>query len=443
MPSKYNHWGALTIAIAIVVGTVAWSGFARAENRHLLDDTSWDGGGLASASVDPAGRIRPAPHSPPSQGTLEESITKAIKRNEISDTRSSDLDSTEETQRMIAAATAAVDPPQAILDACLANDNAGKPGGHVFNRYVWCARNKIAGQTIKYPPGEISGQFVAPYRVIALANPFYRNVHYYLHVDDLEDRGNFSASSPLTIQVGCRDLNVGCSADKDQITHELGDWKNEGWVDWNLTSDETASPQRPEKMLRNNFSMLGHATDNIGIDVDLDTWTKPNFRCDSAPYFLTKACVFTDVIPRLNYVYGDGYDEVIDHIRRAQYHPDQTYPQKTGKVIPGRYPPPSWDDGLFRVKYKGATWKLNKAAKDATCPGLPPPTQGQDCDEYPFASTKQGAGLGDGNFSVQYLNASQNRSAGGKLPGYYTWDRIFYWDSVQKPALDEFWVKAG
>jgi hypothetical protein len=429
---RTKSWPAMAVAAATAAAVIGWPGAAHAQGS-AWGDQQWNGGGVRPA----------APGSATRTGTVEESLAVSLQRTEISDTRSSDLDEVDEMHRTIESAMAAADPPQQILDACLAHENAGKPGGHVYNRYVWCERNSIRGETFKVPPGEFSGAFVLPYRAIALASPFSRQVHYFFHADDEETLGKFTSSSPLSIRVGCQDLDVGCSADIGEVTHDIGDWPDQGWVDWNFGSDENASPQTPEKVLRNNFASNGNAVDDAGIEVDLKGASRPNFRCDSASYFPTRACVFTDVIPRLNYVYGNGYNEVVDHIRLAQDHPDQTHPPQIGKTIPGRYPPPALDTGLFRVEYRGATWKKNGTAKDAACATLPPPASGQDCDEYPFASTKQGAALGDGNFSVRYVDAGQNRSAGGALPAYYLWDRILYWDSVTRPPLDEFWVKAG
>jgi hypothetical protein len=50
-----------------------------------------------------------------------------------------------------------------------------------------------------------------------------------------------------------------------------------------------------------------------------------------------------------------------------------------------------------------------------------------DCDEYPFASVLEGGRTG--NFAVKYIWASQNRSAGGKLGGFYHTERIAYGDA--------------
>ncbi|EME51176.1 NucA/NucB deoxyribonuclease domain-containing protein [Amycolatopsis decaplanina] len=67
------------------------------------------------------------------------------------------------------------------------------------------------------------------------------------------------------------------------------------------------------------------------------------------------------------------------------------------------------------MAYQGTDWKKNEAAKDIACATIPKPTPKDQCDEYPFATTLQRAGKGDGNFSVKYVDGSQNGSAGGIL----------------------------
>ncbi|WP_254708364.1 NucA/NucB deoxyribonuclease domain-containing protein [Streptomyces lunaelactis] len=49
---------------------------------------------------------------------------------------------------------------------------------------------------------------------------------------------------------------------------------------------------------------------------------------------------------------------------------------------------------------------------------------GEQCDEFPFASTKEGAGKGDGNFSVRYVPQPDNSTAGAGLSAWYGQDRI-------------------
>ena len=53
------------------------------------------------------------------------------------------------------------------------------------------------------------------------------------------------------------------------------------------------------------------------------------------------------------------------------------------------------------------------------------PGKGQSCDEYPFASTHQGAALaGHGNFRSEAVNDRQNKLVGTRLSTFYSRYRI-------------------
>jgi hypothetical protein len=56
------------------------------------------------------------------------------------------------------------------------------------------------------------------------------------------------------------------------------------------------------------------------------------------------------------------------------------------------------------------------------------PDDSYQCDEFPFASTKEGAGKGDGNFSVRYVPGTENEQAGRELGNWYGTDRILHGD---------------
>ncbi|MFJ9420365.1 NucA/NucB deoxyribonuclease domain-containing protein [Streptomyces sp. NPDC101227] len=155
-------------------------------------------------------------------------------------------------------------------------------------------------------------------------------------------------------------------------------------------------------------------------------------RHDSASYLGASAsgAIFDRVVPVMHYSRSStAHGAVAQHIYTAQTNPAATWPKQDGKTIPGsiasgkRLMPlyPEWDANAAQA------YKDNQKAKDAACADLEK-VDGEDCDEYPFASTWEGAGLGDGNFSVQYLNSLQNRSAGGSLAGWYNSDRILHFD---------------
>ncbi|MFF2066743.1 NucA/NucB deoxyribonuclease domain-containing protein [Streptomyces sp. NPDC058200] len=94
-------------------------------------------------------------------------------------------------------------------------------------------------------------------------------------------------------------------------------------------------------------------------------------------------------------------------------------------------------------------------AKDAACSstgeyattGLPSilrPTLGQDCDEYPFRSTLEGAASPNWDFSVRAVDTTQNQSAGGSLSGFYGTDRVLAWDPTlpfPDDSNDTFYVR--
>lgn len=71
--------------------------------------------------------------------------------------------------------------------------------------------------------------------------------------------------------------------------------------------------------------------------------------------------------------------------------------------------------------------------------GLPPyNTSDEDCDEYPFSSTFEGASSIEWDFSVRNIAYSENRGAGTDLGDFYVDDRILAW-----PVEDPYWVNVN
>jgi Deoxyribonuclease NucA/NucB len=381
-------------------------------------------------SVDPRGGITSVDH--PGVATSQGGFTS---------TTTKDLARADTINRRLGVA-AEQGPPQWLLDRCLEHPDAGEAGGHVMFRQFWCQRNIVYGQFIYPPTGEREGWFVIPYRAAAIGNPYTRQMHYFFHGDDYFTDGSFSGDSSLSLRAHCIELTAGCSVDREDVTMDIGDWDDGQWLRWNFRSDENVATQQPEKVLRNKFTLSGEAVDDFGRRVELDSVTRPNIRCDSATYFpgQPRSCVFTDVLSRLPYVFGAGYDEVVTHIKGAYERPDLTHPFKLGKSIPGRWGDPPDPRALHRITPGSKAHLDNRAAKDSACETLPPHQPDQECDEFPFASTLEGAGFGDGNFSVKYVNNRQNERAGGILSAYYAWDRVLRDDNLADGTLDEFWV---
>jgi hypothetical protein len=61
-----------------------------------------------------------------------------------------------------------------------------------------------------------------------------------------------------------------------------------------------------------------------------------------------------------------------------------------------------------------------------------PEGNGNSCDEYPFASTIQGAANANGHFSLRALNHAQNVAHGNVLRSFYAHYRV--------GGDNQFWV---
>lgn len=224
----------------------------------------------------------------------------------------------------------------------------------------------------------------------------------------------------------------------------VGEWKADGetWLHHDLTSPEEA----------------GKGTDNLSecgwnhmytVDAGAEYITNPSSSktvqtwYDSSQSFgavlnteFPAGAVFGQATPEFSYFHEDP--EVLGvarHIYTALNLPETTHPPKedgSPKIIPGNvrgteYRPiernwPGYNDAAQEVSNR------NKAAKDRACAQLQRPDDTYQCDEYPFASTVQGAGYGDGNFSVWYVPGDENNKAGQRLQRWYAENRIVHGD---------------
>ncbi|MET9971558.1 NucA/NucB deoxyribonuclease domain-containing protein [Streptomyces sp. NPDC006356] len=119
------------------------------------------------------------------------------------------------------------------------------------------------------------------------------------------------------------------------------------------------------------------------------------------------------------------------HLRRPPP-PGNHGSEKAGKVIPGNIHaglPPLHRNWANYDDDAADTARKNLNAKNAACRALNRPDDSYQCDEFPFASTKEGVGKGDGNFSVRYVPGTENEQAGRELGNWYGTDRILHGDA--------------
>ncbi|WP_405531803.1 NucA/NucB deoxyribonuclease domain-containing protein [Streptomyces canus] len=60
--------------------------------------------------------------------------------------------------------------------------------------------------------------------------------------------------------------------------------------------------------------------------------------------------------------------------------------------------------------------------RNTACPSSLERPPGKQCDEFPFASTWQGANTGGGNYSRRMINTTQNEDGGRALSRFYLYN---------------------
>ncbi|MFD2418259.1 NucA/NucB deoxyribonuclease domain-containing protein [Amycolatopsis pigmentata] len=134
----------------------------------------------------------------------------------------------------------------------------------------------------------------------------------------------------------------------------------------------------------------------------------PAVRCDNMfSTSIAAGCVVPTVKPVMIYELGGPYPELARHIQEAQ-----------AKGLPGG----TADQPLTRTTEKDAQDRNSKVA----CPTSFPKKPGEDCDEYPFASTWEGAAFGP--YDAEAINSKQNQLGGNALQQFYNQERVLNHD---------------
>lgn len=139
----------------------------------------------------------------------------------------------------------------------------------------------------------------------------------------------------------------------------------------------------------------------------------PDVRCDhKLPGNNTVAgCIVYGTVSVINYSLTTPYPELAAHIRDAQ---------ATG--IPGA---PGSGAPLHRL-IDPAKQQLNR---DVACPASLPRPPGKSCDEYPMASTWEGAATGVNNYSTRMIDELQNSNGGNAMNTFYRDMRLLDFDA--------------
>ncbi|MFG1940179.1 NucA/NucB deoxyribonuclease domain-containing protein [Micromonospora tulbaghiae] len=382
-------------------------------------------------------------------------------------------------------------PAAARVTECFDAGGADAGIGRVHNRFTYCARIKLTAEYWRIDnkgiPVEKEGTTTGTIEIFTQGDDKERRVRVFSRIqeDSVDyDWGPFdnifvAPNVPLSLIGHCSEEFETCHATRGAATMAWVTWDNNSrWFYWDVYNHEVVTEGR-DKLSFNRWYVSAF-TDSRQYRTIRPGNTAPRLtRCDSATYFqrfgtrYPKACVFAETIPHLTYDLVSDYTDVSLHIWHAQNNPNDTYPMLApdgvpwprDKKIPGKFfPGDNTAPGLHRItgELHPALVEANSDHKNGACYGkppyghmyqltglpVPPDTTIEECDEYPFASTLEGAGHPDPenpdfNFSVEAVNGHDNSVAGGKLIAYYLDDRILAWDAgLEQPyqVNDKFYV---
>lgn len=161
---------------------------------------------------------------------------------------------------------------------------------------------------------------------------------------------------------------------------------------------------------------VGTARTKVTYHFSNPSWTTPSntvtsqppldVRCDNAvPGYARAGCVIPHFAPWMTYALNGPYPELAGHIRDAQ-----------ASGLPG---------GQHSTPLERLTDPVKQDEnRRRACPRSLPRPPGKTCDEYPFASTWQGAATSAGQFSRRMINAGQNSAGGSALNEFFKAQRI-------------------
>lgn len=328
-----------------------------------------------------------------------------------------------------------------VLDfaACNKNPEGKADDGFILNHFEFCRWNyntltKLNGQ------GKVEGQVRFKETEIGEGHDNGRQGTNNVKVTEVKTSGVFKGAS-MTLHpraVGYPGKCATTFGTSPSYTEPLSTW-NDTYVYYRVTSSASDGDQsRIDKPLSCNFRNNWKVN---GAKGSSDWFAAPDqgLRMDSAEYLKRGAtqgkegAIFNRVIPWFSYDYADAnVKQVAEHIFTAYLMPESTDPRVDhAKKIPGRLGSSTFltrnysrfDDAARKVSEQNLKWKTTACGK------LVKANSTYECDEFPFASTKEGAATG--NFSVRYVPGKANSTAGGRLAAWYARDRILHGDKFQ------------
>ncbi|MET8153816.1 NucA/NucB deoxyribonuclease domain-containing protein [Actinoplanes sp. NPDC049668] len=277
-----------------------------------------------------------------------------------------------------------------------------------------CVMNRYQYDIFRMPQGTLVGTAVIQITQASELRYTTRKWRHEFTLDVLSASGELVAGVVITPGLTCDDL---CDADELTVPRNVtvGDPKTV------VYQPESEGPGNAETTQETSVTFASR-NPQIPVSETVRPYQLPMVRCDSSTVIdntRNGGCVYPEFEPTFTLSLADDrVNETAEHIRDTQAATTHHWGLQPGGT-----------------KLRRTTSDTNIAAnREAACPrSLPRPT-GKSCDEYPFASTSQGAAMeGAGDFSRRMVDARDNSRAGSDLGQFYRRNRIL--------GNDAFWVE--
>lgn len=321
---------------------------------------------------------------------------------------------------------------------CRDNSNASRTEGWIKNHFAYCQKTAVSGIAIEctlFPPGcRPVGAYAATAMTIGYGKQGERTADFDFILDGLVATGVFlRTSSDFEVEIRCSGGGTGGCAPGSPSSRDSSfvSWLADPVAKLQLVSPASApDPALGEQKATGVFRMH-YEVDLSGFTDASGDLPEGGMRFDSATYLPYKeGSIFDRTMPWLSYSVTDSEVSYSAwNIYNAQNFPADTQPLLAGKQLAGE----SASDPLHRLYHDKSRRKANRAEATAFCRSQWPGYSdlGQDCDEYAFACTYEGAARYkyDGaqyknHFAVRPIPAYDNQEAGRRLGVWYGNDRI-------------------
>ncbi|MEE1823249.1 NucA/NucB deoxyribonuclease domain-containing protein [Streptomyces sp. BE20] len=320
--------------------------------------------------------------------------------------------------------------------------------GLVIDRHTFCRHGYLVARATNSSDTEVGSLLYRETHTGAGINGT-REALVSIQLDDFRPVGVFSYASLVAISLKTsseQDVNPNdpsapkaCTAAGagGAIQDPVFGWKARSSVSWSILSDPALGAEDERKVdCHWKFTHQVRVNDPANAFPWTSEFGRPaqDLRFDSAGYLTKKdGSVFTRAVPYLEYSRTDPrVKSVAEHIYTAFNNPSSTLPAKSDgspKVIPGNISgtPPTLVTRLFPGANPIAqrSYDDNRLEVAKACAGIPH-NPDEQCDEFPFASTWEGAAMPGGNFSVRYVDGTENGAAGTALATWLGSDRILH-----------------